>query len=111
MAARVLSRLTPKNTALFVCDLQEKFRYSITYPSPSQLLIKDGAKLLNIPIFVTEQYPKGLGHTVPELGLQDVKKYEKTRVCYFYTIKLYFFLLIFLFSPSKLTKRTMYLVF
>ncbi|VDK62664.1 unnamed protein product, partial [Cylicostephanus goldi] len=33
----------------------------------------DGAKMLNIPIFVTEQYPKGLGHTVPELGLEDVK--------------------------------------
>ena len=26
------------------------------------------AEYLNIPIVVTEQYPKGLGHTVPELG-------------------------------------------
>ncbi|CAJ0604163.1 unnamed protein product [Cylicocyclus nassatus] len=82
MAARVLSRLTPKNTALFVCDLQEKFSRSIQYfpeiITTSKRLV-DGAKILNIPIFVTEQYPKGLGHTVPELGLQDVKKHEKTR--------------------------------
>ncbi|EPB69198.1 isochorismatase family protein [Ancylostoma ceylanicum] len=39
----------------------------------------DAAKILDIPIFVTEQYPKGLGHTVPDLGLADIKKYEKTR--------------------------------
>ncbi|CAJ0606252.1 unnamed protein product [Cylicocyclus nassatus] len=64
--------------------LSEKFSRSIHYfpeiVTTSKRLV-DGAKMLNIPIFVTEQYPKGLGHTVPELRLQDVKQHEKTRVC------------------------------
>ncbi|KHJ99267.1 hypothetical protein OESDEN_00731 [Oesophagostomum dentatum] len=86
MASRVLNRLTPKNTALFVCDLQERFSKSIQYfpeiITTSKRMI-DGARILGMPIYVTEQYPKGLGHTVPELGLEDIKKYEKTRVSHF----------------------------
>jgi hypothetical protein len=32
----------------------------------------EAAKVLNIPILATEQYPKGLGKTVPELELVSV---------------------------------------
>ncbi|KAL6730105.1 hypothetical protein Aduo_001101 [Ancylostoma duodenale] len=82
MASRVISRLTPKNSVLFVCDLQEKFSKTIQFfpeiVKTSKRMV-DAAKILDIPIFVTEQYPKGLGHTVAELGLGDIKKYEKTR--------------------------------
>ena len=28
----------------------------------------DGAKILGVPVVATEQYPKGLGHTVRELA-------------------------------------------
>jgi len=40
------------------------------------------AKILDMPVVVTEQYPKGLGPTVPELGIQefpDVKPVAKTQ--------------------------------
>ena len=31
-----------------------------------------------MPALVSEQYPKGLGHSAPELGLQDEPRIEKT---------------------------------
>lgn len=36
------------------------------------------ARALEIRTVVTEQYPKGLGPTVPELGAEDLPKYAKT---------------------------------
>ncbi|ETN76967.1 isochorismatase family protein [Necator americanus] len=66
MASRAISRLSPKNT------------YFPEIVKTSKRMV-DAAKILEMPIFVTEQYPKGLGHTVSDLGLSDIKKYEKTR--------------------------------
>lgn len=41
-----------------------------------------GAKVLEIPIMITEQYPKGLGPTIPEIKtlIPDLKPIEK--VCF-----------------------------
>lgn len=39
-------------------------------PVPLQL---QGARLLGIPVIVTEQYPKGLGSTVQEIDLTGAK--------------------------------------
>lgn len=82
MAARMATRLTPKNSVLFVCDMQDRFRNTIQYfpaiVETSKRMV-DAARILQMPIVVTEQYPKGLGHTIPELGLDDVKKYQKTK--------------------------------
>ncbi|XP_064479567.1 isochorismatase domain-containing protein 2-like [Ornithodoros turicata] len=84
MACNV-GRLSVKKTAIFLCDMQEKFRNTIKYfpeiVSVSQRLLITG-KTLGMPVTVTEQYPKGLGHTVPELGLgdyPDVKPIAKTQ--------------------------------
>ena len=58
------------DTALLVVDVQEKLIPSI---SGHQTLVwnirrlLDGAKILSVPILGTEQYPQGLGHTLPEL--------------------------------------------
>lgn len=83
-AACGVGRLSSKKTAVFLCDMQEKFRKSIRYfpeiVSVSHRLLKAG-KALDMPVIVTEQYPQGLGRTVPELGLSeypDVKAIEKT---------------------------------
>ena len=39
-----------------------------------------GCKVLGVPILITEQYPKGLGHTLPELSalMPNVHPVEKT---------------------------------
>ncbi len=70
-APRAVRKIAPRSTALLVCDIQERFRGIIHgFPSmlkSSQLLV--GAALqLGMPIVVTEQYPRGLGHTVGELS-------------------------------------------
>ena len=57
-----IGNIAIRNSALFICDIQEKFRSTIShYPaiiSNSKKLLK-AAEILNIPVVVTEQYPKG----------------------------------------------------
>ncbi|KFD49440.1 hypothetical protein M514_09707, partial [Trichuris suis] len=83
MAAAHVRRLTSQNALLLICDMQEKFRNAICcFPQivqVAQRLLK-GAKLLDVPVLATEQYPKGLGSTVPELDLkkEQVPIFEKT---------------------------------
>jgi nicotinamidase-related amidase len=59
------------DTALLVVDVQEKLIPLI--PGRERLVwnirrLIDGAKILGLPVLATEQYPKGLGHTMPELA-------------------------------------------
>jgi nicotinamidase-related amidase len=87
MASKVkrFGRLLNGNSSLFVCDLQEKFRHSIQhFPAIAQVCSRllDTAQILNIPTIVTEQYPKGLGKTVEEIGLAKYPQlipHEKTQ--------------------------------
>ncbi|CAG9460640.1 unnamed protein product [Pedinophyceae sp. YPF-701] len=69
-AARAVGRLTPKTSALFVCDVQERFRATIHQSGAlidaSARMVR-GCKELSVPVVVTEQYPKALGRTVDEL--------------------------------------------
>jgi nicotinamidase-related amidase len=65
------AKLDRERAALVVIDLQEGFRKAI--PPFDQIAraagtLVEGAKVVGIPIVVTEQYPKGLGHTVPEVA-------------------------------------------
>ncbi|XP_037777179.1 isochorismatase domain-containing protein 2-like isoform X2 [Penaeus monodon] len=79
-----LGRLVPQNTCLFLCDLQEKFRSSIQYfpqiVEVSNRLLR-AFKILELPIVATEQYRKGLGNSVPELGIAEnnVPVFDKTK--------------------------------
>ncbi|XP_013065711.1 isochorismatase domain-containing protein 2-like [Biomphalaria glabrata] len=81
MASRSVGKVLYKNAALFVCDMQEKFRPTIQY-FPQILnvagrLLKS-AEALGMPVLFTEQYPKGLGHTVSELDVKQHKVFPKT---------------------------------
>lgn len=62
--------LDVKQSAFIVIDMQEGFRGAV--PDFSQVaanitVFLRGAKLLDVPVIVTEQYPKGLGRTAEEI--------------------------------------------
>jgi len=59
------------DTGLLIVDVQEKLLPAIAQHERllwNILRLVDGAKILNVPIAATEQYPKGLGPTVPKLA-------------------------------------------
>ena len=74
-AARISPRspelMSRNDTALLIVDMQEKL---LRLMAGHQRVIWntrrliDGAKLLGLPLAATEQYPQGLGPTVPELA-------------------------------------------
>ena len=74
--------LTIDNTALIIIDVQEKLAKAMLNKDALfenlQKIIK-GSQVLGIPILVTEQNPKGLGNTVPELSslLSDAPSVSK----------------------------------
>jgi nicotinamidase-related amidase len=77
--------LTTENTVLVAIDFQERL-FPVMNDKEKLLrnvvkLIK-GAKALDVPVIVTEQYPKGLGTTLPEIKeiIPDAKPLEK--VCF-----------------------------
>jgi nicotinamidase-related amidase len=75
--------LDAARAALVVIDMQESFRTPISDFSEVAArvaLVAHAAQLLRVPVVVTEQYPKGLGHTAGEIravlpaGLEPVEK-------------------------------------
>ena len=57
-------------SALLIIDMQAAFRLSMAdYLQTAERIATavKGARLLQLPILVTEQYPKGLGHTAQEI--------------------------------------------
>jgi nicotinamidase-related amidase len=65
------AKLDPDRAALLVIDLQEAFRKAIpefdAVAAASATMVR-GAVEIGLPIVVTEQYPNGLGATVPEIA-------------------------------------------
>jgi nicotinamidase-related amidase len=76
-------KLDPDRTTLVVIDVQEAFRKALpsfdSVAARAATLVR-GAAAIGVPIVVTEQYPKGLGATVPEVadnlpsGVQALEK-------------------------------------
>ena len=75
--------LIPDNTVLVAIDFQERL-FPVMHDKERLLrqVVKliQGAVVLDIPVILTEQYPKGLGPTLPEISalLPDVKPIEKS---------------------------------
>ena len=67
------AKLDRDRAALLVVDVQEGFRRAIpgfdALAAATATMVR-GAEVIGLPIAVTEQYPKGLGGTVPEVAGQ-----------------------------------------
>jgi nicotinamidase-related amidase len=64
-------KLDADRTTLVVIDVQEGFRRAIPdfdRVAEAAATLIEGASIIGIPVVVTEQYPKGLGETVPEVA-------------------------------------------
>jgi nicotinamidase-related amidase len=74
------TQLMVHEAALLVVDVQEKLMAKI--PGAAGLIrniafLIDGARLLDVPVAATEQYPKGLGPMVPELAQRVPERPDK----------------------------------
>ena len=67
--------LSAEDSLVLVIDIQEKLVNALEKDTivSKALKIVQAANILNIPVLFTEQYPKGLGHTVEKLA--EVKKF------------------------------------
>ena len=76
--------ITPANTTLLIVDIQERLLPALhehqAFLAACRQFIT-GANLLGVPHIITEQYPKGLGATVPDIALltPDAPKFSKTQ--------------------------------
>jgi len=77
------AKLDPERAALVVIDVQEAFRKAVPVfddVARATATLARGAQVVGIPVLATEQYPKGLGRTVPEVaeslpeGAQPIEK-------------------------------------
>jgi len=76
-------RLERDRAALVVVDVQEGFRPVIDGfddVARQTAVLVQAARVLDLPVVVTEQYPKGLGPTIPEVAehLDGVERHPKT---------------------------------
>jgi nicotinamidase-related amidase len=74
-------QMTAADTALLIVDVQEKLMVKI--PGAAALVrdlgfLIDAARLLDMPVQATEQYPRGLGPTVADLARRLPPRPDKT---------------------------------
>lgn len=64
-----MNTLSAENSLVLIIDIQEKLVGALEKDVIVENAVKiaSAAKALEIPVLLTEQYPKGLGHTVPQL--------------------------------------------
>ena len=82
MAGGLLDR---ERAALVVIDVQEAFRKAVPAfdeVARGSAVLVQGAHVLGIPVVVTEQYPRGLGATVPEVAEHLEGEEPIDKVCF-----------------------------
>ncbi|KAL0809712.1 hypothetical protein ABMA28_011221 [Loxostege sticticalis] len=86
MAARniiKLGALEAPRTAFLLCDVQETFRPHVKHFGEVVKVankMMEAAKHFKIPVYISEQYPKGLGPTTKDIKVEDAALvYEKTK--------------------------------
>jgi len=80
-----MQRLSKDTTVFMMCDVQERFRdviYKFNAVALGARRMARGAGVLGVPLIVTEQYPKGLGHTVAEIDLAPAGKDVHEKTCF-----------------------------
>jgi nicotinamidase-related amidase len=76
-------RVDKDKAAVLIVDVQEKLLPTMTggeaILGPIETLVR-GAHLLKVPVYLSEQYPKGLGKTLPRItkGIKPAAVFEKT---------------------------------
>jgi nicotinamidase-related amidase len=73
METSPMKRLDPKRSALLIVDVQVKLAAAMKKETIERLVgnacvLLEAARLLAIPVIVSEQYPKGLGPTVEPIA-------------------------------------------
>lgn len=84
-----MTKLNIEDSILLIIDVQEKLLNAVFNKelcAKKSAIMAEAARLLEIPVVITEQYPKGLGSTVG-INIDSVKRFEKTSFSAFDVIK------------------------
>ncbi|PSS36855.1 hypothetical protein PHLCEN_2v1283 [Hermanssonia centrifuga] len=75
MATPPVVKVVPERSVFLICDVQTRFRPAVAnfdkVVMTTNKMLKI-AKVIGVPIIVTEQNPLALGDTVPEIDLQNL---------------------------------------
>lgn len=75
--------LRRENSLMIVIDIQDRLKDAMSHGDrvvKNTKILLESSKVLDIPVLITEQYPKGLGRTVEEIldVRKDIEVFEKT---------------------------------
>jgi len=85
MSTSDIRLISNKDSILVIVDIQERLIPKISgrlSVSGNTITLIKSARILNIPIIVTEQYPKGLGPTIPEIKDLIIPWQPVEKICF-----------------------------
>lgn len=87
-----MTKLNIEDSVVLIIDVQEKLLNAVFNKEScykNAVIMSKTAQILDIPVVITEQYPKGLGSTVSEIAgvNKEVNIFEKTSFSAFEEIK------------------------